>query len=44
MATEGFGQAKPLVAIDGIPMIERLIRIFMKCGAERVAVIVNGKS
>ena len=44
LATEGFGQAKPLVAIDGISMIERLIRIFMKCGAERVAVIVNGKS
>ena len=44
LATEGFGQPKPLVPIDGVPMIERLVRIFMDCGAERIAVIVNGKS
>ena len=44
LATEGFGQPKPLVPIDGVPMIERLVRIFMDCGAERIAVIVNGKN
>ena len=44
LATEGFGQPKPLVPIGGVPMIGRLIRIFMGCSAERIAVIVNGKS
>ena len=44
LATEGFGQPKPLVPIDGVPMIERLVRIIMDYGAERIAVIVNGKS
>ena len=44
LASEGSGQPKPLVPIGGLPMIERLSRIFMDCGAERIAVIVNGKS
>lgn len=41
LAAEGFHQPKPLVPIGGIPMIERLVRIFAGCGAERIAVIVN---
>lgn len=41
LASEGYGQPKPLVPICGVPMIERLARIFMDCGAERIAVIVN---
>lgn len=42
LAAEGFNQPKPLVPICGMPMIERLIRIFMNNEAERIAVIVNG--
>ena len=41
LALEGSGQPKPLVPIAGVPMIERLARIMMRCGAERIAVIVN---
>ena len=44
LASEGFSQPKPLVPVCGVPMIERLARIFLGCGAERIAVIVNGKS
>ena len=42
LASEGFSQPKPLVPICGTPMIERLARIFINCGADSVAVIVNG--
>ncbi|MCQ2082964.1 MAG: NTP transferase domain-containing protein [Bacteroidaceae bacterium] len=41
LAAEGSELPKPLVSLDGVPMIERLIRLFMACGAERVSVIVN---
>ena len=41
LASEGFGEPKPLVPINGVPMIERLARIMMRCGADRIAVIVN---
>ena len=44
LASEGFSQPKPLVPICGVPMIERLVRIMMSCGAERIAVIVNGQN
>ena len=44
LASEGFSQPKPLVPICGVPMIERLARIMMNCGAERIAVIVNDQS
>ena len=44
LASEGFSQPKPLVPICGTPMIERLIRIMNSCGAERIAVIVNGEN
>ena len=44
LASEGFGQPKPLVPICGVPMIERLIRIMNSCGAQRIAVIVNGEN
>ena len=44
LASEGFSQPKPLVPICGVPMIERLIRIMNSCGAERIAVIVNGEN
>lgn len=44
LALEGSGQPKPLVPIAGVPMIERLARIFMNCGAQSIAVIVNDRN
>ena len=41
LISEGYGQPKPLVPVNGVPMIERLARIMMRCGADRIAVIVN---
>lgn len=38
---EGVATPKPLVNLDGRPMIGRLIDIFIKCGAETISVIVN---
>ena len=38
---EGVDRPKPLVDLDGRPMIERLINVFIGCGAESVSVIVN---
>lgn len=41
LVSEGISQPKPLVRIGGIPMIERLLRIFARNNAESVSVIVN---
>lgn len=41
LVAEGYRQPKPLVPVNGVPMIERLARIMMRCGAESIAVIVN---
>lgn len=41
LVQEGVPLPKPLVTIDGRPMIGRLIDIFVKCGAESISVIVN---
>lgn len=41
LVQEGVALPKPLVNIDGKPMIGRLIDIFVRCGAESVSVIVN---
>lgn len=38
---EGVSSPKPLVELDGRPMIRRLVDIFTECGAESIAVIVN---
>ncbi|MBD5282208.1 MAG: NTP transferase domain-containing protein [Bacteroides sp.] len=38
---EGLNVPKPLVDLDGRPMIKRLIDIMMECGAESLSVIVN---
>lgn len=38
---EGVDMPKPLVNLNGVPMIERLIRLFIDNGAESVSVIVN---
>lgn len=41
LVQEGVSLPKPLVDLDGRPMIGRLIDIFTGCGAESVSVIVN---
>ena len=41
LAQEGVSQPKPLVPVCGEPMIERLLRIFVECGATEIVVIVN---
>lgn len=41
LVEEGVAYPKPLVPLGGRPMIGRLIDIFVKNGAERIAVIVN---
>lgn len=41
LVEEGVSLPKPLVDIDGRPMIGRLIDIFTDCGAESISVIVN---
>ena len=41
LAQEGIEVPKPLVKIDGKPMIGRLIDIFCDCGATSISVIVN---
>ncbi len=38
---EGVQLPKPLVPIDGTPMIKRLIDIFIACGAKSVGIIIN---
>lgn len=38
---EGVDKPKPLVSLNGVPMIERLARIFDDAGAESISVIVN---
>lgn len=40
LATEGVTQPKPLIPLCGVPMIERLIRIFHRCGAEEIIIAV----
>ncbi len=41
LAQEGVELPKPLVELNGTPMIRRLIDIFIECGAESISVIVN---
>ncbi|MDR2271753.1 MAG: NDP-sugar synthase [Sphingobacterium sp.] len=41
---EGFNLPKPLLPLHGVPLIERLIRVFAKEGAQRVHVIINKQS
>ncbi len=41
LAAEGVETPKPLVKIQGIPMIERMIHIFENCGAKKIVVCIN---
>ena len=41
LSKEGVKESKPMIRILGQPMIERLIRLLVSCGAERVHVVTN---
>lgn len=41
LASEGVANPKPLVELQGVPLIERLIRIFARNGASSINIIVN---
>ena len=41
LKSEGHSLPKPLVELDGIPMIGRLIRVMEECSAESLSVIIN---
>lgn len=41
LVQEGVSLPKPLVNIDGKPMIGRLVKIFEELGADRISIIVN---
>ena len=41
LAQEGVALPKPLVNLNGSPMIKRLIDIFMRCNATSLSIIVN---
>ncbi|MDE7024575.1 MAG: NTP transferase domain-containing protein [Paramuribaculum sp.] len=41
LVQEGVQLPKPLVQLNGLPMIKRLIDIFLRCNAESISVIVN---
>ena len=44
LAAEGIVEPKPLVRVQGEPLIDRLIRIFMKNQAEEINVICNDRT
>ena len=41
LAQEGVAKPKPLVELNGEPMVQRLINIFLRCNAESISIIVN---
>lgn len=40
---EGVREPKPLIRIGGECLIDRLIRIFLSCGADKICVVVNSR-
>lgn len=43
LANEGITKPKPLVELQGVPIIERLIRIFARNGASSINIITNSQ-
>lgn len=41
LAKEGVKEPKPLIQIQGVPLIERLVKLFMRHGASSVSIIIN---
>lgn len=44
LAQEGISLPKPLVPLNGVAMIDRLIQIFTRNGAESIVIIINNES
>ena len=44
LSQEGVALPKPLVRLNGTPMIDRLIQIFTHNGADKIVIIINNKS
>ncbi|MFI5252346.1 MAG: NDP-sugar synthase [Bacteroidota bacterium] len=44
LRAEGIRVPKPLVVVDGLTLIERLLNSFIRCGIEEVACIINANS
>ena len=42
LAQEGIAKPKPLIELQGEPMIGRLINIMLRCNAESISIIING--
>ena len=43
LAQEGVKKPKPLVELNGEPMIGRLINVFTRCNAESISIIINNE-
>ena len=43
MASEGIKAPKPIIELQGVPLIERLVRVFARQGADSINIIVNGQ-
>ena len=43
LAQEGVKQPKPLVLLHGVPIIERLIKIFSRHNAQSISIIINSQ-
>lgn len=43
LAQEGVKEPKPLIKLQGIPIIERLVMLFASQGAESINIIINGQ-
>lgn len=41
LANEGVKHPKPLIPIQGVPLIERLVNIFMRNNADNISIIIN---
>lgn len=44
LSQEGAPLPKPLTLLNGVPMIDRLLHLFMRCGATQIVVIINNES
>ncbi len=44
LSQEGADLPKPLTLLNGVPMIDRLIQLFLRCGATQVVIIINNES
>ena len=43
LAQEGIKEPKPLIQLQGIPIIERLVMLFASQGASSINIIINGQ-